>query len=156
MQKELCLLHPVNQGCSNCFRRTGRTDHSPSTASLRHPGDLAKSSQQVLRQCMSLSKTIYLGKVSSHCPVRIGPIGVIPRTTASLKRFTGRFVRHFEAESTIGLQHPVNAMFGCQAWLRRLGLDILLFDILLFDHYQASAEGWILAENSCQWLAYAL
>ena len=72
--------------------RTGRTDLLPCAASLRHPGDLANSSQQVLRQCMSLNGTMDLGQVSSHCPVRIGSIAVIYRTATSLERFTGRFV----------------------------------------------------------------
>ncbi len=97
------------------FRQTGRTDHSSSTASLRYPGDLAKCSQQVLRQCMSLNRTTYSGKVSSHCPVSIGSISVVPRMTTSLEGFTGRFVRHLEAESATGWQHPVNTIFACQA-----------------------------------------
>ena len=103
--------------------QTGRTDRFYLHASLRRPGDLAKSSQQVLRQCRSLNRTTDPGQVSSHSPVRIGSIDVTVVRRPRLNGSPAGLYRHVEAESATGWQHPINASLGCQASVRRLGLD---------------------------------
>ena len=89
--------------------------------------------------------------MSSHSPIRIGSIDVTVVRRPRLNGSPAGSYRHVEAESATGWQRPVNASLGGQASLRRPRLDDFLF-----DYHQASIEGWIRAEDSYEWLAYAL
>ena len=91
------------------------------------------------------------GQVSSHSPLKFGSIDVTVVRRPHWNGSPAASYRHAEAERSAGWQCPVNARLGCQASLRRLGLDDFLF-----DHYQAFTERSIRAEDAYEWLAYAL